>query len=88
MSSQSSRGRAWEATRKRILARDGFVCVVCGSPATHVDHIVPKAAGGTDEESNLQAMCAEHNLKKGSKQVVRGTYWDSTIFPNGLPSTK
>lgn len=87
MSEHSSRGTEWNKKRAIVLDRDGHKCVVCGSPATHVDHIVPKAAGGSDELSNLQAMCATHNLKKGSKTVVRGTYWDKAMFPNGLPTT-
>lgn len=82
----SSRGSEWEAVRKRVLERDGYVCVVCQAPATHVDHIIPKARGGTDEMSNLQAMCATHNLKKGTKVVVRGVYWDENILKGGLPS--
>jgi hypothetical protein len=32
-------------------------------------------------------MCQTHNLKKGTKQVVRGTYWNEAVFPNGLPTT-
>src|SRR5512139_1919817 len=33
-------------------------------PATDVDHIVPRSAGGTDEDSNLQSLCHEcHSYK-------------------------
>ena len=33
-------------------------------PAVAVDHIVPKAEGGTDADENLQAICkACHKLK-------------------------
>lgn len=31
-----------------------------------VDHIIPRALGGTDELSNLQLLCRAHNLKKGA----------------------
>ena len=85
MSIHSSRGREWETKRKTVLERDGYSCVVCGAPATQVDHIVPKVKGGTDELSNLQAMCATHNLKKGDRTIERGTYWDTEFFPDGLP---
>lgn len=87
MSAHSSRGSEWNKTRTRVLERDGHKCVVCGNPATQVDHIIPKAVGGSDEMNNLQAMCQTHNAKKGSKTVVRGTYWDKQLFPNGLPTT-
>lgn len=30
----------------------------------HVDHIVPLAAGGTDDESNLQTLCAACHSRK------------------------
>lgn len=63
--------RSWREQRKRILERDHHVCqvrLVCaGAPATHVDHIVPKSRGGTDDDSNLRAACADCNLKRGNR---------------------
>jgi len=55
-------GRQWEKLRKRILIRDSYLCLPClrsgrTIPATQVDHIVAKAHGGTDDESNLQSIC-------------------------------
>lgn len=55
-------GREWDKLRKRILTRDKHLCQECkrnGRIATgnHVDHIVPKAKGGTDAEDNLRAIC-------------------------------
>ena len=56
-------GRAWEITRERILRRDGYLCQCrhCKAekrttPASEVDHIVPRSRGGSDEDSNLQAI--------------------------------
>ena len=56
-------GREWEKTRKRILERDNYLCQCrhCKADgrttvATEVDHIKPKAKGGTDDDSNLQAI--------------------------------
>ncbi|MCV3287044.1 HNH endonuclease [Aeromonas media] len=45
-----------------MLERDKYLCQVClalgiVAPATQVDHIANKAAGGTDDESNLQSIC-------------------------------
>lgn len=63
------RGNAFEPTRQAVLARDGYVCQLkldgCTITATHVDHIVPFADGGSDDMTNLQAACAPCNLKKG-----------------------
>lgn len=55
-------GKAWEKLRARILARDKHLCQRClpkgiVTAANQVDHIVPKAKGGTDDEGNLQALC-------------------------------
>lgn len=55
-------GATWSRLRLAILARDLYLCQPCltaGRPtqATEVDHIKPKAKGGTDDEDNLQAIC-------------------------------
>ena len=35
---------------------------------THVDHVVPKAKGGTNDPENGQVLCRECNIKKGDKE--------------------
>ena len=42
-------------------------CVYCGAPAAHMDHLVPKAQGGTDDPANLVPACAKCNLTKGAR---------------------
>jgi hypothetical protein len=42
-----------------ILNRDGHRCVVCGEPATEVDHI--DGVWQHDAPGNLRAVCAAHN---------------------------
>lgn len=49
-----------------VLFRDRWTCQQCGAPASHVDHIRPVLFGGTDDESNLQALCAGCNLTKAT----------------------
>jgi hypothetical protein len=60
-----------QTVRLRILARCGFTCQHCGASLfeiePHIDHIVPLAKGGTNEETNLQALCAPCNLAKGTQ---------------------
>jgi len=64
--------RTGVATRLRwlVLSRDNFRCRYCGaSPEEaqlHVDHVVSRADGGTDEIGNLVAACIPCNLGKGS----------------------
>lgn len=66
---------AWVRTTKRILKRDNYLCQEClrqgrmtplkVRPRDHaVDHIIPKAQGGGNEDSNLQSLCAPcHDAK-------------------------
>jgi 5-methylcytosine-specific restriction enzyme A len=68
---QRGYGAKWQKLRKRILSRDNGLCQQCRrrgriTAATHVDHIVNKARGGTDDESNLESICRTcHALKTG-----------------------
>lgn len=62
-------GSAWQRLRRVVMERDHYLCQVCLaveriSAAQAVDHIVPKAMGGTDDLDNLQAICDPcHRLK-------------------------
>ncbi len=56
-------------TKKKVLARDGYRCVVCGRGKEEgveltVDHKVPKDKGGDNSLENGQTLCMEHNLLK------------------------
>jgi HNH endonuclease len=61
-------------TRAFVLDRNGFTCQMCGATAgeshpydprrktrLHIGHIVDKSQGGTDEASNLRALCSVCN---------------------------
>jgi len=70
-------GWAWTKLRKRILERDGGLCQPCLREdritlATAVDHIVSKSEGGTDDESNLQAICNDCHDAKTALESARG----------------
>lgn len=61
--------------RFRVMKRDGFKCVLCGSsPATqvgcelHIDHIVPWSKGGETVEENLRTLCSSCNLGRSNKE--------------------
>ena len=61
--------------RFRVMKRDGFKCVLCGSsPATqvgcelHIDHIVPWSKGGETVEGNLRTLCSSCNLGRSNKE--------------------
>lgn len=56
--------------RVDIFERDGWSCVYCESPVTlrdHIDHVIPRSRGGSDDPSNLVASCAPCNLSKGAR---------------------
>lgn len=74
MSKHSSRGPEWEKTRRFVLDRDGWVCAYCSRDADTVDHVVPKAKGGTDDVSNLLAACRECNGRLQDRTMVRTTW--------------
>lgn len=63
-------GKDWTRLRQQAMTRDRRLCQPClhagrVTPATEVDHIVPKAKGGTDEMGNLQAICGPCHVEKG-----------------------
>ena len=58
--------------RFKVLKRDGFKCVYCGRDSKkdnniilHIDHLIPRSKGGSDEINNLVTSCIECNLGKG-----------------------
>ncbi|MBF9058172.1 HIT domain-containing protein [Rhodobacterales bacterium HKCCSP123] len=56
------------STRYEVLKRAKYRCELCGAHedqiALHIDHIVPRARGGSDDLSNLQALCMTCNTNK------------------------
>jgi hypothetical protein len=55
-------------TRFEVFKRDGFACQYCGKQPPQVtleiDHIVPVAKGGTNDEMNLVTSCTACNSGK------------------------
>ncbi|CAG9195825.1 DNAse [Paraburkholderia tropica] len=70
-------GSKWVKLREKILKRDNGLCQPClalgrVAAARHVDHIVSKAEGGTDDESNLQSICVACHKAKTADEGARG----------------
>jgi len=59
----------WRKLRRLILERDP-VCrdpSGCTRPATDVDHVVARRAGGTDDPPNLRGLCHRHHSSKTAR---------------------
>jgi 5-methylcytosine-specific restriction protein A len=74
---QRGYGTEWDKRRARILARDCGICQACLAAGhvhqgTEVDHIVPKAEGGTESDDNLQTICKAAHRVKTQQEAARG----------------
>jgi hypothetical protein len=71
-------------TRAYVLDRNGFTCQMCGAVAgephpfdatrktrLHIGHIIDKSKGGTDDPSNLRAICSVCNEGAQNATLIR-----------------
>lgn len=71
-------------TRAYVLDRNGFTCQMCGAVAgelhpydqtrktrLHIGHIIDKSKGGSDEPSNLRALCSVCNEGAQNATLIR-----------------
>jgi len=71
-------------TRAFVLDRNGFTCQMCGAVAgelhpydpnrktrLHIGHVIDKSLGGSDEASNLKAICSVCNEGAASITLQR-----------------
>ncbi len=73
-------------TRAFVLDRNGYTCAMCGAVASephpydpsrktrlHIGHIIDKSLGGTDDPSNLRALCSVCNEGASNLTLDRPT---------------
>lgn len=83
-SSSTPKRRSWDRNvRLRVYRRGRGVCYLCGIQVTSVegarsygtlDHVVPLARGGADEESNLALACYGCNQDKADLMPPQGLH--------------
>jgi hypothetical protein len=70
----SARKAISKKTRFEVFKRDLFLCQYCGAHPPevilHVDHIMPVAAGGTNDSDNLTTACEACNQGKGCRELT------------------
>jgi len=74
----------WKRQRIIVLRRDAYTCSYCGCEANEVDHVIPRAKGGSHELDNLVASCKKCNLAKSSRGL--GAFLAMTPTPPALPA--
>ena len=73
-------GRAWRRIRRAVLDRAGWRCERCGKAGRlECHHIVPHAAGGGEEMSNLQALCRGCHFEQHGARPKMAVQWQKLI---------
>jgi 5-methylcytosine-specific restriction endonuclease McrA len=64
-----SMGPRWAGIRAKVLRDSAGICARCGGDgACEVDHIVSRRSGGSNEYTNLQALCRDCHARKSSAE--------------------
>ena len=73
--------RRYREQRQRVFMRDGRACQLCGTDEgeMHIDHIIPRKAGGDHSLDNLRVLCKTCNLRKGA--LNEGVFLAKTATP-------
>jgi hypothetical protein len=76
--------------KAEVLARDGHVCLACGTTRNlQVDHIIALYHGGSNEAGNLQTLCKQCNLLKNKRLInFRVSRTALSQSPAMLPDTR
>ena len=86
-------GNEWVKLRLIILSRDRYLCQTCERAgrtrqADAVDHVTPKALGGTDDHDNLSSICNECHKTKTDQEAsdVHARNAGRSIGADGWPT--
>jgi hypothetical protein len=74
-----------EWVKRAVFFRDRGRCVACAADLTglvsawsdeHYDHVVPLAASGLNDVTNIQLLCGGCNRKKGHRKIVMSSSYE------------
>jgi 5-methylcytosine-specific restriction endonuclease McrA len=77
-----AKGNKMFVVNRAFTLAGGPPCRYCGAPATHADHVVPQARGGTHTRHNLVPACGPCNRQKWRWTVEEWQLWREE---RGLP---
>ncbi|QBH98422.1 HNH endonuclease [Limnobaculum zhutongyuii] len=69
-------GSSWDRLKPIVMKRDRYLCQNCLRndiviSGTTVDHIIPKARGGSDELCNLELLCVPCHRRKTARERIK-----------------
>ncbi|ADG98568.1 HNH endonuclease [Segniliparus rotundus DSM 44985] len=80
------RSRTPERVRQLVVKRDQARCAWCGAPYAQVDHIVPVAFGGPEQDpDNMQCLCDVCHGAKSAREARAGRERTSKAKANSHP---
>jgi 5-methylcytosine-specific restriction endonuclease McrA len=89
----SAAKRGVKFSRMNVYQRDGYRCQYCRrrlpASALSYDHVVPRAAGGRTDWTNIVTACRPCNTRKDSKTCDEAGMWPlvAPYRPKSLPLT-
>lgn len=75
-----------ESVKRKVYARDGGKCVVCGAPGIPNAHYIRRSQGGLGIEENIVTLCPKchHDFDNGFKREEIGA-WLSEYLDKWYP---
>lgn len=84
-----SKSKVWSGTRAKVYERDGLRCSYCGvqclakrpigvrtmANLATVDHVIPRAMGGSNSADNLVTACFTCNTQKAKRTAEAYAAW-------------
>jgi hypothetical protein len=78
--------RGYRSVKRRLMEEQGGLCNYCGSrldDKAHMDHIIARACGGSDERGNLCLACPRCNSMKAHYSLRRWLDKLQALQPRG-----